>query len=67
MSHGGRACCAYTDAGTASVSPLGLLLTVCITLVAIEIPVRLVLGDPDHPVTIYFDHFITLFFLPISY
>jgi voltage-gated potassium channel len=40
-----------------------LLLTVCITLVAIEIPVRLVLGDPDHPAAIYFNHFITLFFL----
>ena len=40
-----------------------LLLTVCITLVAIEIPARLVLGDPDHPVAMYFDQFITLFFL----
>ena len=40
-----------------------MLLLVCITVAAIEIPVQLVLGFTDHPVAVYFDWLITLFFL----
>ena len=40
-----------------------MLLLICITLAAIEIPAQLVLGYMDHPVAVYFDHLITLFFL----